>query len=89
MEALIASINASGWSVSLFQRPDYWCADLHSPTEGFTQCGLGPTPCDAIHAALSRPERTYFQMSPLKADERIDLKALGLVKPREPINRRF
>lgn len=89
MEALIASINASGWSLSLYQRPGHWCADLHSIKEGFTQCGLGPTPCEAIQSALSRPESTYFRMEPLKASERIDLRELGLVKPREPIKRRF
>jgi hypothetical protein len=89
MESLITSINASGWSLGLYQNPDHWYATLHSATEGFTQSGLGPTPSEAIHAALSRPARTYFQMSPLKADERIDLKALGLVKAREPITRRF
>lgn len=89
MESLIASVNSSGWSVSLYQRPDHWCADLHSAQEGFTQCGLGPTPTDAISAALSRPERTYFKLEPLKANERIDLRELGLVKQREPLTRRF
>ncbi len=89
IEDLLTTVNASGWSVSLYQRPDHWCADLHSASEGFTQCGLGPTISDAIHSALSRPERTYFQLEPLKAHERIDLAALGLVKQREPIKRRF
>lgn len=89
LEDYIVSVNSGGWSLSLFQRPDYWCADLHSAQEGFTQCGLGPTPCEAIQSALSRPESTYFRMEPLKAHERIDLRELGLVKPREPIKRRF
>lgn len=89
MEALIASVNASGWSVSLYQRFDYWCADLYSHTEGFTQCGIGNTPQEAIERAIVQPVSTYFRMEPLKAFERIDLRELGLVKPREPIKRRF
>lgn len=88
-EPLITSLTSSGWSLSLYQRPDHWCADLYSGSEGFTQCGLGTSPTDAIHAALTRPERTYFKMEALKAEERIDLSELGLVKPREPLTRRF
>ena len=53
LSSVITSVNASGWTVSLYQRPDHWCADLHSSTEGFTQCGLGPTPEEAITSALS------------------------------------
>lgn len=89
LESLILTVNASGWTVSLYQRPDHWCANLHSDAEGFTQCGLGASPIEAIEHSLVRPERTYFEMTPLKAEERIDLAALGLVKQREPLNRRF
>lgn len=89
LESIITSVNASGWAVSLYQRPDHWCADLHSDAEGFTQCGLGPTPEDAIISALSQPERTYFKLEPLKAHERIDLAELGLLRKHEPLQRRF
>ena len=89
LETLIETINQSGWAISLYQRSDHWCVDLHSASEGFTQSGLGATPSEAIESALTHPERTYFQLSPLKAEERIDLASLGLLRKREPIKRRF
>lgn len=89
LEALIVNLNQSGWTLGLYQTTDHWYATLHSASDGFTQSGLGASPTEAIESALSHPERTYFKMEPLKPHERIDLQALGLVKQREPLNRRF
>lgn len=88
LESLISSLNCDGWTLSMHQT-DHWYVCLHSAAEGFTQCGLGPTLEEAFENALIQPESTYFRMEPLKAHERIDLRELGLVKPREPIKRRF
>lgn len=94
LEAFIAFLNTSGWRVgSLCQLDIGWYACLVDD-EGFIHTATDETASDAILAASKSPSsgRLYDRdRAALEAEEtdKIDLAALGLVRKREPLKRRF
>jgi hypothetical protein len=95
LEALTQSLNSCGWRLgSLCQLEEGWYACLIDD-EGFTHTATGQSAIEAIATATERQSsgRLYDRdRAALEAEEintPIDLAALGLVRRKEPIKRRF
>ena len=94
-EDTILALNSSGWRLaSLCQLYEGWYACVLDDEE-FVHAGSGLTACSAIEFAITQPAKGRLYNSERAAQEaeevndKIDLAALGLVKQREPIKRRF
>lgn len=94
-ESTILSLNSLGWRLgSLCQLYEGWYACVIDDEE-FVHSGTGPTAEGAIEFAATQPSKGRLYDSnraALEAEEiseKIDLAALGLVKRKEPLNRRF
>lgn len=94
-EHFVVSINLAGWRIgSLCQLYEGWYACLIDDEE-FIHASSGATAVEALEYALAEPSKGRLYDSDRAAleaeeiSEKIDLAALGLVKRKEPLNRRF
>lgn len=94
LEDLITSFNLRGWTIgTLCQDSGAWYACMVDEL-GFAHCANGATACEAITNAVNAPKQSwltnrYIYERPALSDTEVDLFALGLVKRREPLKRRF
>ncbi len=94
-ETFIDTLNSSGWKLgSLCQINCGWYACLIDDEE-FVHAASGADLIEALENALAKPSvgRLYdSERAAREAEEpsdKIDLAALGLVKAKQPLNRRF
>lgn len=94
-ESTILSLNSLGWRLgSLCQLYEGWYACVIDDEE-FVHSGTGSTADGAIEYARMQPAKSRLydkDRAALEAEaigDKIDLAALGLVKPKAPLNRRF
>lgn len=91
IDTLIGEMNQQGWAVSLRQHPDlreHWECQLSRPaamvTNGILRhvCfGAGPSPCQAIYAALDAEVEVLAPTGLPTTEPAIDLRALLGLKP--------